>query len=62
MQAAGIFGFSLGGEKEVVFLHRREDTQSALHPSGVIVADIVLDHMDKRLLAGEPLAIIALTL
>ena len=40
----------------------REDTQIALHTPIVIVANIVGDHLNQFLLAGEALAVVALTL
>ena len=45
-----------------MLFHWRQDTQIALHPSGIVIADIVFNHLDETPLAGEPSAIIALPL
>ena len=42
-----------------MLFHRRQHAQIALHPPGVVVANILLDHLDKLVLAGEPSAVIA---
>ena len=43
-----------------MFLHWREDAKIALHPAGVIVADVTFNHLDQLLLAGKPSAIVTL--
>ena len=45
-----------------MLFHRRQDTQIALHPPGVVVMDIVLDRLNKLPLTGEPSAVIAFPL
>ena len=45
-----------------MLFHRRQDTQIALHPPGVVVMDIVLDRLNKLPLTGEPPAVIAFPL
>ena len=42
-----------------MLFHWRQDTQIALHPSGIVIADIVFNHLDETPLAGEPSAVIA---
>ena len=42
-----------------MLFHWRQDTQIALHPSGIVIADIVSNHLDETPLAGEPSAVIA---
>ena len=49
----------LCGETKCVLFRRRQDTQIALHPSGVVIMDIFLDHLDKLMFAGKPSAVIA---
>lgn len=51
-----------GGEIKLMLLRRRQNTEVSLHPASVVVADVVLDHLDQLLLAGKPPAIIALPL
>ena len=53
-----LFGFLLGRKVELMFLHWREDAKIALHPAGVIVADVTFDHLDQLLFAGKPFAIV----
>ena len=45
-----------------MLFHRCQDAQIALHPSGVVIMDIVLDHLDKLMFAGKPSAVIAFPL
>ena len=45
-----------------MLFHWRQDTQIALHPSGIVITDIVFNHLDEVPLAGEPSAVIALPL
>ena len=45
-----------------MLLHRRHDAQIALHAPIVVVTNETLNHVNKSLLAGEPLTIVALTL
>ena len=42
-----------------MLFHRRQDTQIALHPPGVVVMDIGFNHLDKFTFAGKPSAVIA---
>ena len=42
-----------------MLFHWRQDTQIALHPSCIVIMDIVSDHLDKVPLTGEPSAVIA---
>ena len=39
--------------------HRRQDAQIALDTSRVVIANILLDHLNKLVLADEPSAVIA---
>ena len=43
----------------MVLFHWRQNTQIALHPSCIVIMDIVSDHLDKVPLTGEPSAVIA---
>ena len=52
----------LCGETEFVLFHRRQDAQIALDTSRVVIANILLDHLNKLVLAGEPSAVIAFPL
>ena len=54
--AAGRF---LCGEAKRMLFHRRQHTQIALDTSCVVIANILLDHLNKHVLAGEPSAVIA---
>ena len=45
-----------------MLFHRRQDTQIALDTSRVVIANILLDHLDKLVLAGKPSAVIAFPL
>lgn len=45
-----------------MLFHWRQDTQIALHPSGVVITDIVFNHLDEVPLTGEPSAVVALPL
>ena len=40
----------------------RQNTPIALHPSGVVITDIALNHLDEILLSGKPLSVIAFPL
>ena len=42
-----------------MLFHRRQDAQIALDTSRVVIANILLDHLDKLVLAGKPSAVIA---
>ena len=42
-----------------MLFHRRQDAQIALDTSRVVIANILLDHLDKIVLAGEASAVIA---
>ena len=44
-----------------MFLHRRQDTEIALYALGVVIADVVLYHLNQFFLAGEAFAVITLT-
>ena len=59
LSAAGRF---LCSEGEFVLFHRRQYAQIALHTSGVVVMDIVLNRLNKLPLTCEPSAIIAFPL
>ena len=52
----------LCGEAKRVLFHRRQDAQIALDTSRVVIANILLDHLDELVLAGETPAIIAFPL
>ena len=39
-----------------MLFHRRQDAQITLDTSRVVIANILLDHLDKLVLAGEPSA------
>lgn len=45
-----------------MLFHWRQDTQIALYPSGIVITDIVFNHLDEIPLTGEPSAVIALPL
>ena len=45
-----------------MLLEGRKDTQIALHTSVVVVADVMGDHLDQFLLAGEAFAVVTLSL
>ena len=42
-----------------MLFHRRQDAQITLNTSRVVIANILLDHLNKRVLAREPSAVIA---
>ena len=42
-----------------MLFHRRQDAQITLDTSCVVIANILLDHLNKLVLAGEPSAVIA---
>ena len=42
-----------------MLFHRRQDAQIALDTSRVVIANILLNHLNKLVLAGEPSAVIA---
>ena len=44
-----------------MLFHRRQDAQITLDTSRVVIANILLDHLHKIPLAGEPSAVIALS-
>ena len=43
-----------------MLLHRREDAEAPLHTSVVVITDVILDHVDQFLLAGEALSVVSL--
>ena len=45
-----------------MFFHRGQHAQITLHPSGVVIMDIGLNHLHKLPLAGKPSAVIAFPL
>ena len=45
-----------------MLFHRRQHAQFTLHPSGVVIMDIGLNHLHKLPLAGKPSAVIAFPL
>ena len=45
-----------------MLFHWRQDTQIALHPSGIVITDIVFNHLYEVPLTGEPSAVIAFPL
>ena len=45
-----------------MLFHRRQDAQITLDTSRVVIANILLDHLDELVLAGETPAIIAFPL
>ena len=51
-----------GSEIKGMLLHRCQNTEVSLHPASVVVADVVLDHLDQILFAGKPPVIIAFPL
>ena len=42
-----------------MLFHRRQDAQITLNTSRVVIANILLNHLNKLVLAGEPSAVIA---
>lgn len=54
--------WSLRGRQAVMDLHRGPHTQAALEAVEVVIGDVLLDHLDQLLPAGEPPAIVALPL
>ena len=42
-----------------MLFHRRQHAQITLDTSRVVIANILLDHLNKLVLAGEPSAVIA---
>ena len=57
-----VFPVLLCREIKIVLLHGRENAQISLYTMVVVVAYVVLDHIDQLFLAGETLAVIALAL
>ena len=45
-----------------MLFHRGQHAQITLHPSGVVIMDIGLNHLHKLPLAGKPSAVIAVPL
>ena len=43
-----------------MLFHRRQHTQITLDTSCVVIANILLNHLDKLVLAGEPSAVISI--
>ena len=42
-----------------MLLHRCKDAKTSLHPTGIIVTDVVHDHLGQFLFAGKASAIVA---
>lgn len=40
----------------------RQDTELALYSASVVIADVILDHIDQSFLAVEPLTVVAFPL
>lgn len=45
-----------------MLFHRRQDAELSLHPAGIVIANIALDHLDQIPLAGKTPAIVAFPL
>ena len=45
-----------------MLFHRGQHAQITLHPSGVVIMDLGLNHLDKFMFAGKPSAVIAFPL
>lgn len=45
-----------------MLFHGRQDTELALYPASVVIADVILDHIDQSFLAVEPLTVVAFPL
>ena len=45
-----------------MLFHRRQNAQVALHSSGIVIADVMLNHLDEFLLTGKTPAVIAFPL
>lgn len=43
-----------------MLLHRREDAEVALHPSGIVITNIIINHIGQFFFAGKAFAIVAL--
>ena len=41
-----------------MLLHRRQDAEIALYAPGVVVADVILYHLEQLFLTGKALALI----
>ena len=52
----------LCSKAQLVFLHRRQYAQVALYSPGIVITDVLFDHLDKFLLAGKTPAVIAFPL
>lgn len=61
-QQCKLLSVFLCSEIKFVFFQRCENTQITLYTLGIVIADIILNHLNKSLLAGEAFAIIAFTL
>lgn len=45
-----------------MLFHGRQDTELALYSASVVIADVILDHIDQSFLAAEPLTVVAFPL
>ena len=45
-----------------MLFHGRQDTDLALYPASVVIADVILNHIDQSFLAVEPLTVVAFPL
>ena len=53
---------SLCSQRQLVLFHRRKDTEITLHTSGVVISDVVLNHLGQFLFACKPFAVISFPL
>ena len=54
-------GRILCSKSKLVFFKRCQYPKIALHPSGIVIADVVLNHLDEFLLTGKTTVIITLS-
>ena len=45
-----------------MLFHGRQDTELALYSASVVIADVILNHIDQSFLAVEPLTVVAFPL
>ena len=45
-----------------MLFHRRQHAQITLYPASVVIADVILNHIDQSFLAVEPLTVVAFPL
>ena len=57
-----IAGRLLCSKAQLMFFHWRQHAQVALYPPGIVITDVLFDHLDKFLLAGKTPAVIAFPL